>query len=346
MARMASDNPVQFSLFVSNFGSLVERGFKPVEAMRALNKSYGRMKSTLLSEAIEDIVTSVEDGMSLAEAFRETNYFPEDFVSMLASGEKSGSLALVMKQYLKYLNTYQTANKAFRSAMTYPLVMLSAIVVAIFGFAGFLVPSALEPMLMKSRKTVSQLNASGQFLFMLSSIVSFAGPVGTVLMIIGSLYWIWKPGRPHIEKIFFLIPSMRNLFFRLSWATFLKSLSMCLVSGLTLYESLEACQNQSPKDIYDAYDEILDEVKSGESLSGQFDKNGVDALITLSVDSGEQSGQLAVMADSIAEQYVSGMEQEIKQASSSLEPILIVVLAAVGGGLAGTLMMTIMSLTR
>lgn len=346
MSKKASDDAVQFALFVSNLASLVERGFKPVEALRVLDEAYGKSKPTPLSQAVEQIVEDLESGASIAEAFTDTDFFPEDFISLLSAGEVSSSLVPVLRQYSRYLTTYQTANRAFRSAMTYPLVMLSAIVAAVIGFTGFLIPRMLLPMVQRANKPIEALPMAGQVLFKISEVVSFAGPVGALLLGAGILYYIWKPGRKHIEKLFLLIPAMRRLFHRLSWATYLKSLSMLLSSGLLLRESLEACEVLAPSNIRPVYDDIVQAVEEGGTLSGQFAEHEVDSLITLSVESGEKSGQLSEMADSMAEQYMAGMEQEIKQASSSLEPVVIVLLAVVGGSMAGGLMMTIMSLSR
>lgn len=345
--KNALDDAQSFSLFCGTFASLINRGYSPVRAVCAIaDAAYSRGgKKKELMKHIYSIAEQLRDGISLKDAFEAEDYFPDEFTAIVGAGEKSGKLDSTLKSYSEYLSAYITVKKSFRGAMTYPTIMLSAIVIAIFGFGAFLVPGILTEIMRKAGKTVSDLILPGKFLFALSYLVNIAGKPGAVLLCLGTLYWMWGPGRRKVEKLFLLVPAMSRLFIRLSWATWMRTMAMCLMSGMSMRESLEACTTTSPPELADDYDDVVESTLEGSPLSKEMKDRDADMLLCLSIEMAEESGSVPEMMLNVSDQYVAGMEIEIKQAASAMEPIVIAILTILGGGIVMSLMLTILSLS-
>lgn len=335
--KQALNNPVGFSIFATGLASLLDAGFTPFGALEAL-----RNAGTDGAEPLDEVLSAMSSGSTIGEAFLSADYYPPDFCALVDAAERTGRLGHALRDYASYLTVFQTAKKSFRGALTYPLVMTTGIIAAIFAFGGFLVPGFLFEMAKKKGVALSEAGAPGMFLSALSSLVGWGGPIVTVLMCVGLIYWIWGPGRSKVEGVFLAVPAMKALFRRLSWASYMKMLSMCLSSGLILTEAVETCEGMAPKEV--ANDDVLNELASGISLSEVWENMGADGLVCLLSETGTRGGNLPAMFDSLSLQYMSGMEQEIKQTAAIIEPIVIAALAVVGGTLAGSLMLTVMKL--
>lgn len=342
--RSALDKPASFALFIGNFASLIEQGFQPAQAVRLISEARSNSRRDIYAESVDTVVENLKEGKPLAESFEAAQFYPDAFISMVRSGEASGRLAESLRSYGRYVSTFLAMQKTFKGTMRYPMILLSVIAVAVILMTGILVPTVFEPMLAKRKRTVGSLPLYSQFLFLLSYVFGVAGNIGAVVIAIGAVVLIWGPAKKQIEKLILLIPSMRELTKKLSWATWMRLVSMCLMSGMRLTETLEVCSASRPSDLEDQYDDLQEAVENGHSVGKFLSGTETDPLLVMSVDLGEQSGKLPDMMLTVSDQYMFGMEQEIKSASESMQPIVIAVLAVAGGGLSGIIYLTQLSL--
>lgn len=338
--RTALNNSIRFSLFTSSLASLLDTGFTPFAALSAYTESNDADDEFL--DVLREVTESMQKGEPIGKSFVDTEYFPEDFCSIVESGERSGTLSSCLREYGQYLNTFQSAQRSFRSALTYPLVMMSALVIAVFVFGGFLIPKTLLPLLAARKLSMTDLGLPGMILQVIS-LVSFGGQFVTIILMLATIYWMWIPGRKKIESLFLGIPAMKRLFNRLSWSVYMKVLSMCMRSGMRMTESVNASESSAPPELEG--EDVEKRLQSGDSLAEIWQDAGVDRLICLLVRTGTRGGELPEMLENTAHQYMAGMEQEIKQASSAIEPIVIGLLAGVGGTIVSSLMMAIFKLS-
>lgn len=333
-----------FSMFVRMFGYLIKDGYSPINAVEILNaQNSGDIKA-----ATNITVGKVRDGMDIASAFESSGYFPKEFSRILSVGEHSGYLNESLDMYGEYLEKVITMKNSFKSALTYPTFLLSFIFLMIGVILVFITPT-IKDMAKDLAVPIDSLPMVSQMIFGFHDWISILGPLGTWSIILLVVYYLFLgKGREHIAKLISLIPKVRAMNNKIAWSQWLMLGSIAIKSGMKIGDMLGLLDHiELPKELSkkDAYKRIKKGIDSGRMLSDELMTTATPPIISQMISIGERSGRVDDSMRSIASQYLYQLNFDIKGVSAVIEPLIIAVVAVLGGGVAGALMYTVMSIS-
>lgn len=322
------------ALFAKYLSVMIKSGLTLVEALDiSREQAKGKFKVVL-----NDVFDYVSRGHMLAEAFeRHPKIFPNLFVNLIKTGEASGTLAENLVQLSNQVEKDLAIRRKVKSAMMYPIFVLSIAVVLGFSMAIFILPQITK--LFKSFQIDLPLSTR-----MLLWIAGWFSDYGwqTVLVFFGTaifLVWILRLDavKPFTHPIILRIPVMGKLSHNVNLARFCRTLGVTLRSGLTIDEGIRIS-----RDVVDSYSykkalaEVVTSVKTGKSLAESLE--GYEFLFpritTRMAKVGESTGSLEDVLIYLAEFYEAEVDNLVKNLSTVLEPIMLVLIGTVVGGIA------------
>lgn len=332
------------AIFAKQAATLLNAG---LPLLRALSILIEQSEDKVLQAALVTVRADVEAGLGLSAALeKQPLVFPPLMISLVRVGESGGflgrSLAAVARAYE---SESELADKV-RAATTYPIIVLCLAVVAVVGMVTFIVP-VFENMF---RSLGGQLPLPTQILVTISHNMIWILPT---LIIVGGVAWIWwirnrhtEPVRKFVDPIKLRMPIFGKLATKIAVARFSRNLSMMLLAGVPLLQALQIVGQASNNwAVEDAVRRVQESVRQGKSFAAPLAKAGVfPPMVAQMVSVGEESGTLAEMLESIADFYEAEVKTSTEQLTSTIEPILIVILGVVIGGMVLALYMPIFSL--
>jgi type IV pilus assembly protein PilC len=333
--------------FIKNLGIMVKAGLPVSKSLKILTEETTNKK---FAKIIGEISKGVESGSSLSEALSKyPNVFSNIFVSMVKVGEVSGNL----EQNLGYLSEqmqrdYNLISKA-KGAMTYPVVVMVAL--ALVGFTMF---TFVLPKLTSTFKDFDvELPIMTKIVIALVDIFAAYGLIifpFIVAAVIGFMYWRKTgPGKVVVHKVILYIPVLGKIVKKINLARFLGIFSSLLKSGMPIVDSLNVAGDVVANIYYrNVITEASAKVKVGSPLPMVFKKNPqlFDPLVVQMMEVGEESGTTDTVLAEIAHFYEGEVDQVMKNLSSILEPVLMLVIGIVVGILAVALISPIYSITQ
>ena len=289
----------------------------------------------------------VESGSTLADAMAlHSVVFDSLFVNMIAAGEISGALDAILDRLSIYLEKRDKMQKAVVSASIYPLVVTLTAVAIVFIIMTWVIPVF---------STLFQgLNAPLPLptlvLIRLSELTSRFGGVGILgafLLAAGTgLSYRTRSGRTLIDRALLRIPLLGPVMRRLILARFSRTLSTLLSSGISILEALEiTARAVGNRSVEAMIQESREQVEKGRTLAAPLQQTGFLPLMAAQVISvGEQTGKLDSMLLQLAEYYEAEADYSVQYLLTLLEPLLIIVLSIVVGGIVISLYLPIFTL--
>ncbi len=317
------------SVFCRQFVSITKAGVSILEALKMLCEQTENKK---LKKALVEVRLNVEKGETLATAMSEhPKIFPTIMINMVAAGEASGSLETAFERVAVQLERNNKTQALVKKAMIYPVVLLFVSIAVVIVMLVVVIPSYSEifddlgtelPAL-----TQGVLNAS--YFIQKRWYILLAIVVGIVLGI--RAYAGTNSGKHFFGKIALSIPAVKNLVVKSSSSLMARTLSTLMGAGVPLVEAVDIVSNVM-SNIW--YKEALQEVKSqvilGTPLSRPLEDSGLfPPMVYHMVRIGEESGNIEEMLDKLADYYDEEVEMAVQSLMAFLEPIMILVLAAI-----------------
>jgi type IV pilus assembly protein PilC len=333
--------------FIKNLGVMTKAGLPVSRALRILTAQTPNKK---FAKIVADVSRQVEGGTSLGDAMlKYPNVFSGIFVNMVKVGEVSGNL----DQNLNYLadqmqRDYDLMSKA-KGAVTYPIIVLVALAIV-----GFLMFTFVLPKLTATFKEVGvALPFMTRVVIALVDIFAKYGIlilIGSIGFVIGFLYWRkTESGKAVIHKAVLYTPVLAPIVVKINLARFVRVFASLLKSGMPIVEALEV-SSKVVGNIY--YQKVIIEaaskVKIGSPLVAAFKKQPrlFSNLVVQMMEVGEESGTTDVVLAEVANFYEEEVSQTMKNLSSILEPVIMMVIGVVVGFLAVALITPIYSITQ
>jgi type IV pilus assembly protein PilC len=318
--------------FTRNLGSMIKAGLSMSRALTVMQKQG---KSPQVKKIIATLIEEISKGKTLSEAMGLfKNMFSPLVISMVHSGEQSGTLAEALKVVSTQMDKNYTLQKRIRGALMYPGIILCAMIVIAIILLTYIVPTLM--------KTFSELNlalpASTRFILGISSLIQNHGIVLLLaIIIVGGLLYIWsrqENGKKVIHYAVLKIPVIGNLIKEVNAARTARSLSSLVNSGVDVLESIkittDIVQNVHYKRVLQ---DAAVSVEKGEPISKIFTQN--DKLYPLflgeMISVGEETGKIGEMLLGVAVYYEEDVDQKTKDMSTIIEPVLMVFIAAAVG---------------
>lgn len=304
------------------------------------------------SAVIESVAQDVESGETFSDALRKyPKAFPDLYVSMVRAGEAGGDLDGVLLQLADYLEATEDLKRRIKSAMTYPIVAFSIILLISAGLIVFVVPQFAEIFNSFGGK---QLPAPTRVLIAISNFLRQPWAI-LAMVIVGAgiffglrAYGSTKTGRFNIDAAKLRLPVFGKLIGKTSISRFTRTLSTLTRSGVAILQALEIVERTAGNEVFaKAIRHAADSVRNGETLAEPLTRAEVfPAMVTRMIAVGEKTGALEQMLMKISDFYDSEVRAMVDQMTSLIEPILIVMMGLIVGGIVIALFMPILGLSQ
>ncbi|HEU5217885.1 MAG TPA: type II secretion system F family protein [Gemmatimonadales bacterium] len=320
-------------IFTRQFATMINAGLPLVQSLSILAQ---QTENKTLKEVTKAVVYDVEAGNTLADALRKhPKAFPELYVNMVAAGEAGGILDTILLRLATFLEKNDALVRKVKGAMVYPAVIISVAVIAVAVLLIFVIP------------TFSSMFASVNMTLPLPTRVVI-GASHVLLrywwLIIGVLvaglfalrtYYGTSNGKRTIDGALLRAPVLGDLLRKSAVSRFTRTLGTLISSGVSILDGLEiTAKTAGNRVIHDAIMSSRQSIAGGETIAGPLLASGVFPPMVISMISvGEQTGGLDEMLAKIADFYDAEVDVAVSALLSLMEPIMIVVLGVIVGGM-------------
>src|SRR6516225_6990959 len=320
-------------IFTRQLATMVDAGLAMVQSLQALAE---QTTNKVMRDVIRDICTRVEGGDSFSEALQKhPKAFSRLYVCMVAAGEKGGLLAEILARLAVYLENAARLRKKVKSAMMYPTVVtIVAILITIFLLI------KVVPVFGEIFKSFgAELPTPTQGLITLSNFVKrFIIPI---LLVGGGMVYGWfqfiksKPGRRFWDAYRIKLPIFGVIAHKICLARFTRTLASLIRSGVPILEVLQIVSQTVGNVVMEqAIKTASYDIERGENISTALGKHPIfPVMIIRMVTAGEQTGKIDNMLERIADFLDEEIETTLSGLTALIEPILIVFLGVVIGGM-------------
>jgi type IV pilus assembly protein PilC len=314
--------------FARNLGSMLEAGLPLSRALDVLEKQAHNKK---FKDILAQIGSEISKGSTFADALSKyRGIFPNIFISMVHSGEQSGTLAESLKGVGLQMERAYALERRIKGALIYPAVIVFVmIVVAILMFT-FVIPSLMKTFVDLKVK----LPFMTQIILDMSNFVQDKGIfvlVGIIAIFVFVYFWSKKEsGKKIIHNIILKLPIVGPLAQEVNTARTARTMSSLLNAGVNVLESVlitsDVIQNVHFKSVLKQAEDII---KKGRQMSEVFGQNTklYPVFFVEMVGVGEETGKTAEMLLGVAKYYEEDVEQKTKDMSTVIEPILMIFIA-------------------
>ena len=301
-----------------------------VTLLEALRTLALQTRNRMFAEKIMRISEDVEGGTSLSQALsRNPDVFSSYYVSMVRSGESAGSLSEVLESLADHLEREYNLQNKIKSALTYPAFIVGTGVVVLTLMMAFVVPNLT--------RLAGFLNTWWWLVFLLLALGVFF-----------LLRYIKTPQGKHNVDLFVLKVPALNSFLRMMYLSrFAENLSTLIAGGLPIVEAIEITQEIVGNDYYKSIlGEAKEAVRKGERISDVLGRYPLEfpPVFTQMVLVGEQSGSLDTTLLNVVQFYQRELANTVESFLSILEPLLIVILGLLVGGLMAAILLPLYQL--
>jgi type IV pilus assembly protein PilC len=314
---------------------------------QSLHTVAQQTENAKLRKVVEEIITDIEGGKSLHDSFaKHPTVFSKVFLALVEAGEASGTLDDALKRIAAQQEKDAEVVGKIRGAMVYPMIVLVVIGLVIVFMMLTVVPQVeqLYEDLHKPLPLLTKVMVDGA-----SFMRSYWYVVVLVLLASGYFFWQWlktEAGIKFKDGFKLNVPLFGILFRKLYMARFARTGQTLLKVGVPMLDMLRITGEAVNNTILEsAITRASDKVKSGKPLSKSIE--GEDyfmILVPQMINIGEQSGKVDEMLGKVAQVYEDELDEQIRTISTLIEPVLMVVLAIVAGGMVGAILFPIYSL--
>ncbi|MFZ2544509.1 MAG: type II secretion system F family protein [Candidatus Saccharimonadales bacterium] len=333
-------------VFTRQLSTLIAAGLPLSQSLHTLVDQTANKR---LQSVVQDVIASVESGHTLHDSFaKHPKIFDKLFLALVAAGEVSGTL----DEALQHIATQQEKDSAImsriRGAMMYPVIVL-------FVIAGVLI-FMLVTVVPQVEKLYKDLHQTLPFITQLIVDASVFITNYWWLMLITlavvtyfSIQYIkTESGRRVLDTVKLRVPILSRLFGRLYMARFNRTGETLLKTGVSMLDTLAISSDSIGNSVIATeISNAAEKVKGGKELSTALDaETDIPKLVPQMISIGEKSGRIDEMMGKTAKIYEDELDEEIRAISTLIEPILMVVLAIVAGGMVAAILLPIYSLVN
>lgn len=320
------------SIFCRQFYSILKAGVVVLDGLYLLKD---QTENKALKKVINEVYIDVEKGGSLYEAMKKhKKIFPDILVNMVAAGEESGNLEIAFQRMAEHFAKEHRIKQAIQKAVTYPAVVLCIAMVVVIILVTFVVPTFTEmftDMGMDLPLTTRLLIATGDFL----RNKWYVALLGVTAVVTGFLWYRKTPiGKMTLSGIKLKVPILGPLNQKIVASRFTRTLSTLLAAGIPMLDSIAIVARVVDNTLVEkGLIKAQEEIGEGVPLSRPLEEMKVFPLmVTHMVKVGETTGEMEEILTNVANFYDEEVETTVAQVTTLLEPLIIVLLAIVVGG--------------
>jgi type IV pilus assembly protein PilC len=320
-------------IFTRQFATMINSGLPLVQSLDILAK---QSENKALRKVIEQVLYNVESGQTLADAMRDhEKVFPELYVNMVAAGEAGGILDTILLRLAVFLEKADALKRKIKGAMIYPAVIMTVAAGAVAVLLIFVIPT-FQTMFASAG---IELPGPTQFVIYLSETLQakWYVLVIAVFMIVTGIKQAYKTpsGQLMLDRIILNLPILGPMQRKAAIARFTRTLGTLVSSGVSILDGLEiTAKTSGNRVLHDAIMESRTSIAGGDTISEPLKKSGVfPPMVTSMINVGEQTGGLDEMLTKIADFYDEEVDAAVEALLAAMEPIMIVFLGVIVGGM-------------
>ena len=334
-------------IFTRQLATMINAG---VPLVRSLSTMQTQTESAGLKKHLTQISKDVEGGMAFADALeKHSNVFNPIYVNMIRAGEAGGILDEILKKLAVQQEKDAAIRAKFKSAMTYPLVLITITVLVFIALMTVVVPKVGTII---ADLTGGELPTMTKVMLGISDVILNFWYIH-LAVIIGTTIYLRKflktpKGRRTRDKLLLKLPGIKLIVIKIVVARFSRIFASLMGAGVTVLDSLEITAKAIGNAVVEK--ELLEGAKSvanGEQLSLSLSKSSVfPPIVSQMLGIGEETGQTDTVLVKVADFYEEEVDAAVDGLSSILEPILIVVMGGMVGLIAASVIGPISSLAN
>jgi type IV pilus assembly protein PilC len=335
----------ELAIFTRQFSVMIDAGLPLVQCLEIL---AGQQENKTFQKILNGTRASVEGGSTLSAAMKQYDkVFDALYYNMVEAGETGGILDTILQRLSSYIEKNVKLKRAVKSAMIYPIAVLGIaggviilllwkvvpIFITLFNGLGVDLP-------LPTRIVIMMSNFIGS-IYGLLILVFFAGVVFALK------FWYGTPqGRYAIDSVLLRLPLIGILLRKIAVARFTRTLGTLISSGVPILEGLDITARTSGNAVVErAITATRKAVEAGRSLVDPLKETDVfPGMVTQMIGVGEQTGAMDAMLQKIADFYEDEVDAAVKDLLTAMEPIMIVVLGVVVGGIVISMYLPLFSL--
>jgi type IV pilus assembly protein PilC len=333
-------------VFTRQLATLIGAG---LPLAQSLHTALEQTQNKQLQSIIQEIVASVEGGKTLSDSFaKHPQVFDAVFIALVSAGELSGTLDESLQRVANQQEKDAATTSKIRGALTYPIIVL-VVIFGVMAFMLFTVVPQVEKLYLDLKKDLP---------FITQAMVSLADFLAqywwAVITAVGIAVYFFlqylktEQGIKFKDTFKLNVPVFGKMFRKLYMARFTRTGQTLLGTGVSMLDMLGITATAINNSILaKGITRAAEKVKGGKALSVALQpEDYILSLVPQMIKIGEQSGRIDEMMGKVAQVYEDELDEEIRTISTSIEPILMVVLALVAGGMVGAILLPIYSLVN
>ena len=319
----------EFLVFNQELATLLKAGMPLVQSLDILRQRVTNLTFKAVLDAIYD---KVKAGTSLSDAFSDHgSMFPPVYAASLMAGERSGNLDSVIRRYVAYEKVIGTVRKRTISALIYPAILVTMMLVLISIIVLKVVPAFSEfygnfdrPLPMSTRIIVAVSNAAVSNVWLL--LFSVVGVVTAVTL------WVRHPAqRATFHRFLLKLPWFGETIRKFATAQVARTLATLLGGGIPLVNAIEiGGRSMSNKYLARELDDVRRRVQEGQSFAAALrERASFPDVAVKMIEVGESTGALQEMLNSLADFYDEDIETEVSRFITLVEPLILVIMGVI-----------------
>lgn len=326
--------PLDIAFFTRQLATMMKAGVPMLQALDIVADGVDKLK---LKALIRNIRQDVNDGSDLSSALaKNPKYFDDLFCSLIRSGEQSGSLETMLDRIATYKEKTESLKAKIKKAMTYP----AAVVAVAIGVTILLLLKVVPTFQDVFSSFGADLPAPTMMVIHMSEFLQSYWWLGlfillAVIFAITQLNVRSQKFRDGRDRSLLKLPILGKILNEAILARFARTLSTTFAAGVPLVQALDSTAGAAGNVVYrNAIIQVRNGVSSGQSLTNALMVTGVfPNMVVQMVSIGEEAGSLDAMLDKVANYYEESVDNAVDNLSSLMEPLIMVFLGTIVGGL-------------
>ncbi len=331
-------------IFTRQLSTMIDAGLPLVQSLEILTR---QQENATFKKILQTVRTDVETGSTIAEAMKKhPQVFDNLYCNMIDAGEVGGILDTILSRLAAYMEKNMALVKKVKGAMTYPVICLCISFVVMAVMLVFVVP-VFQKMFADFG---SALPAPTQMVVDMSQFVK-----GNILFMLGGVFalvWLIKrinrteKGKKKIDQLLLVLPILGPLIRRVAVAKFTRTLGTMMTSGVPIMDALNVVARTAGNKVIEiAVFRVVDAIKEGRALAEPLEETGVfPSMVVQMINVGESTGALDTMLEKIADFYDEEVDQAVENLTAAIEPLMMVFLGGMIGGLVVAMYLPIFSM--
>ena len=322
------------TIFTRQLAQLTSAGLPLLSGLRVLERQE---KNPTLRRVLGELSEVIEGGGTFSEGLAQhTKVFNKLFVSMVKAGELGGVLEVVLDRLAQFMEKAMRIKGKVKAAMFYPIAVLVVAIVIMAILLVFVIPKFKDVF---SEMMGTGLPAFTTFVLDISDTVK-NNAIGTLAGMLATMFTFAMIGRSNygryiLDKMSLFFPIIGPVVEKVAIARFARTLGTLINSGVPILQALNIVKDTSGNVVVArAVQDVHDSVKEGETIVAPLEASRVFPPMVISmVDVGEKTGDMPQMLEKIADTYDEEVDRAVESLTSLIEPIMIVFLAVIVGGI-------------